>query len=498
MRSILVTVLLALSLPLFAETLISVTGSTADQLDDAGNVTLTYVVRNVTSFDMPHVSANFDLQPGFVFVGARRADCRQIIPPTWQCTLPSIAAGHAIDFDVILTPPATHGHFAVETTVSTTGTGFFSAVLARARIDLYAEHVVTTTADDGSGSLRQAIIGANADGASPSVPCRITFAIREPLPERGWYSIEPRSPLPPIEASEIVVDGQLRNSVPIEIRGTHTSSDGLVFRGRLVTLNGLSIDGFFNNGVVLSRNGSVLITNNVIGSDPGGAPVPNGLRGITVDGAAGTIRDNVLSGNARSGIFATSTLGLQILSNRITGNGASGIYVGPTVYEVNVQGNTISGNHEFAIGIDRNATRVAVRENVMLDNGAPFDIGMNGPEAGALPPGPPYIEPRPSISSAVYDAASGDTVIAIDVHPLHVYADTYTLYVFANHGVDRAGRAEAETFLGTVSTQTDSTVVFRAHADLRGQLITALTMRANPFDPTAYVSSELSDGVLVR
>jgi len=84
------------------------------------------------------------------------------------------------------------------------------------------------------------------------------------------------------------------------------------------------------------------------------------------------------------------------------------------------------------------------------------------------------------------------------VNPFHVNFDTYTLYVFANHGLDRAGRAEAETFLGTVSTQKDATVVFRTYADLRGQILTALTLRSSPFEfDTQNVSSELSDGVVV-
>ena len=233
-------------------------------------------------------------------------------------------------------------------------------------------------------------------------------------------------------------------------------------------------------------------------------PVPNGLRGITVVRGSGTIRDNVINGNSRSGIFITSQASLKILANRITNNGASGIYVGPSFGQINVQGNVISGNHDFPIGIDVSAVRVAVRDNVMFDNGAPFDIGLDGPGVHVSPLGS-RIEPPPAITSAVYDAASGDTVVTIDVNPFYVNFDTDTVYVFANHGLDRAGRAEAETFLGTVSIQRtatspkQATVVFRAHADLRGQIITALTLRSSPFDfDTQEVSSELSDGVVVR
>jgi hypothetical protein len=384
---------------------------------------------------------------------------------------------------------------------------FAAVLLAFLALPLLAQvpFVVTTTADAGPGSFRQAILDANRDCVA-GVSCRISFSIHELLPERGWYTIEPRSPLPPIDAIDIAVDARFLNGVPIELRGTYVYSDGLVFHGTLVTLNGLSIDGFFNNGVVIDQKipSGLLISNNIIGSDPSGAPVPNGLRGIAVVSGYGTIRENVINGNSRSGIFATSQTSLKILANRITNNGASGIYVGPPggipgfITQFNVQGNVISGNHDFPVGIDVRATRVAVRDNAMFDNGAPFDIGMDGPGVH-MPPAFNRIEPVPAITSAVYDAASGDTVVTIDVNPFHVDFDTYTLYVFGNQGLDRAGRAEAETFLGTVSTQKDATVVFRAHADLRGQILTALTLRSTPFDfDTQEVSSELSDGVVVR
>lgn len=168
----------------------------------------------------------------------------------------------------------------------------------------------------------------------------------------------------------------------------------------------------------------------------------------------GTIRDNTISGNARSGIFAAGLTGhTYVLDNRITNNGASGIYIGPSTHpgvidQVDVQGNTISGNHDFPIGTDSRARRVAVRDNVMFDNGAPFDIGMDGPGLQPLVSD----QPAPTIVSAVYDAVSGDTVVTIDVHPVRRNFDTWALYIYANHALDRAGRAEAETFLGSVST----------------------------------------------
>src|SRR4029079_4651760 len=165
------------------------------------------------------------------------------------------------------------------------------------------------------------------------------------------------------------------------------------------------------------------------------------------------------------------------------------------IVQVDVQGNTISGNHDFPVGTDSTVRRVAVRDNVMSGNGAPFDIGMDGPGLQPLV----FDQPATTITSAVYDAASGETVVTIDVHPVHRNFDTWALYIFANHALDRAGRAEAETFLGSVSTGGAPTVVSRRLRALRGQIVAALTERATPFEfDTQDVSTELSDGVVVK
>jgi len=501
MRSILVTVLLALSLSLFAADpppTISVTAPDVEELDANGNLVFHVAVANIATVDVADVTADFNFNGSFALVSARGADCAKVSDSGFRCTLPPIAVGKTDDFEVTFKPPITHGRLGPSIAV-TAQVPYVSTVFVSPNAMIYEPFVVTTTADDGPGSLRQAIAAANRQ-CGPGVPCRISFAIDEPVPSRGWYTIEPRSPFDPVDVGEIVIDGRYHNATPVEIRGTYALGDGLVLRGSVMTLSGLSIDGFFDNGVVIDqKNPSVFrIANNVIGSDPGGAPVPNGLRGVAVVRGTGAIEDNTIAGNARSGIFVTADLPLRIDANRITGNGASGIYVGPSNPRVDIAKNVISGNHDFPIAIDPRATLVAVRDNAMSDNGAPVDIGMDGSGAASAPPSN-LIEPAPRIATAVYDAASGDTVVTIDVNALPVHFDTFTLYVYANRALDRAGRAEAETFLGTVATKTESTVAFRVHADLRGQYVTAMTLRSSEYTEFRdEVSSELSDGVLVR
>jgi hypothetical protein len=495
MRHVVAALLFALALPLSAQEFIGLTVPDVNALDADGNLDFRVTVRNLAPGELFDISVSMSLSPGVVFVKSSGAECAAASDGI-RCTLPNMPFQAVTEFHVVAKPPADRGLFTMRILVTGHYAGLSSTASVLARAPMGSPFVVTTTADDGPGSLRQAILDANRDCVSADVSCRISFAIQEPLPERGWYTIEPLSPLPVVGAIHVVIDAKYLNGVPIELRGRHVFSDGLVFHGTFVTLNGLSIDGFFNNGVVMDGS-QFLISNDVIGSDPSGTPVPNGLRGIAVVGGDGTstIRDNLINGNSRSGIFITAPGLLTIVGNRITNNGASGIYIGPAFSrsQIDVQGNVISGNHDFAIGTDANAFRVAVRENAMFDNGAPFDIGMDGPGIRAS-----RLQPAPAITSAVYDAASGDTVVTIYVNPTDIL-DTYTLYIFANHGVDRAGRAEAEMFLGQVTTEKTATVVFRAHADLRGQILTALTLRSALFEfDTQEVSSELSDGVVVR
>src|SRR5207247_11139923 len=101
-----------------------------------------------------------------------------------------------------------------------------------------------------------------------------------------------------------------------------------------------------------------------IGTDAtGSAAAPNGLRGIGVQappqlGVGLNIVNNVISGNARSGIFAFTSSDLRISGNRIgvaagnelvpLGNGASGIYLGSST-NVQVDQNVIAFNRDVGV-----------------------------------------------------------------------------------------------------------------------------------------------------
>ena len=110
--------------------------------------------------------------------------------------------------------------------------------------------LVTSTADSGAGSLRQAILDSNAATAGANV---IDFAI----PGQGVQTIAPLSALPPITHA-VLIDGFSQpgyTGTPlIELSGNQAGPvDGLTINGSNVTVRGLDIGGFASGaGVVIS------------------------------------------------------------------------------------------------------------------------------------------------------------------------------------------------------------------------------------------------------
>ena len=145
--------------------------------------------------------------------------------------------------------------------------------LIRAQVDIvdgFGLIEVTSTADSGPGSLREAILVANlATGGSST----IDFAI----PGTGVQTIVPRSSLPEI-TKPVLIDGFSQpgysGQPEIELSGNAAvGSNGLTITGSDVTIRGLTIDGFTSGaGVLISGPAATSdwIYGNRIGTDPTG------------------------------------------------------------------------------------------------------------------------------------------------------------------------------------------------------------------------------------
>jgi hypothetical protein len=229
-----------------------------------------------------------------------------------------------------------------------------------------ATFTVTTNADAGAGSLRQAI--ADANGAAG--PDTITFNI----PGAGVHTISPLTALPTI-TGPVTIDGYTQpgssqntlavgdNAVLlIEISGASVAgqfTSGLIFNAGNSTIRGLVINRFPATGISFAFGdpGGNLISGNFIGCNSDGTTaLPNGTGGLyfnrspnnTIGGLTPAAR-NVISGNGQVGSGASAP-GIEIDGDQNTfvpGNVIQGNYIG-----VNAAGNAAIANQSPGIIID--------------------------------------------------------------------------------------------------------------------------------------------------
>jgi uncharacterized repeat protein (TIGR01451 family) len=205
---------------------------------------------------------------------------------------------------------------------------------------LLSNFPVTNTNDSGAGSLRQAIMDADAAGDGGV----ITFQI----PGSGVQTIAPMTDLPAVTAA-ITIDGTTQtgakaNTNPIdqadnaviliELSGANDSSSqtGLVLSGAGATVRGLAIDHWgvpsgFGKGVDISA-ANVTIAGNFIGTDATGETRAANLIGIQVESGATALTiggtnpadRNVVAGNItdiETGGGATGIDNLKIIGNYV-------------------------------------------------------------------------------------------------------------------------------------------------------------------------------------
>jgi hypothetical protein len=245
----------------------------------------------------------------------------------------------SIETDVALSPEAQHN---------------WSGVLAT--------FTVTNTTNSGAGSLRQAMIDANANAGADS----ITFNIAG----TGTHTIAPTSALPTITGT-LIIDATTDDSFAangnrpaIVLAGTNASllpdidglvlsstADGSVIRGLVIrdwTGDGIEIESGSANNLIVGNYLGRLTTS---GTDAGSG-AQNAGDGVHVLGANNTIGGttaadrNVISGNP--------TCGVHIEGAGATGNAVIGNYIG-----TDASGATAIGNYE-GILIQDGATNTRV------------------------------------------------------------------------------------------------------------------------------------------
>jgi hypothetical protein len=271
---------------------------------------------------------------------------------------------------------------------------------------------VTNANDSGAGSLRQAILDANAHAGADT----IFFSIGA----GGAKTITLISELPLI-TDPVTIDATSQPAYAgkpiIELNGNAAVAAGLKIMGGSSTVEGLVIDRFTDSGIILFIKGNNTIVNNYIGVSANGLiDQGNGNSGISIEqgssnnviGGLSAGTRNVISGNEANGIQILSGNGNQMLNNYIgtdalgttaIGNGSMGIRLftaGNAIGSPLGSGrNLISGNGGAGVSLEgAGATGNAVQNNyvgvdvsglVKLSNGDGIRVaGANNIVGGAF------------------------------------------------------------------------------------------------------------------
>ena len=256
-----------------------------------------------------------------------------------------------------------------------------------------ASFAVTNTNDSGAGSLRQAIIDANANLGTDTIDFNI--------PGVGPHTIQPLLALPTI-TDPVIIDGYtqpgaspntngpglgLNTTLTIELDGTNSvGAHGLNIVAGGSTVKGLVINRFTGNGIFLISGGGNVVEGNFLGTDiTGTTALGNGQHGVIVINSAGNTvggptpaARNLLSGNAFFGVqmFDDATanvvignlIGTDINGTTALGNVFDGVHIesahsnmiGGTKPE---ERNVISGNSRFGVAVVNDATGNLVQGN---------------------------------------------------------------------------------------------------------------------------------------
>jgi hypothetical protein len=388
---------------------------------------------------------------------------------------------------------------------------------------------VSSTADDGAGTLREALLQANTS-CGPTKACDIVFD----LPAGSTF--EPLTPLPRITAcGSLFINGGTTEFLadrPYELSGarvaTNGKSFGLDYRPVCeapphLHVTGLAINRFADDGITLSpfntqfyenrAYSNVLLEGVFVGTDRTGREArPNGWRGITLHSASTILSVNysILSGNGRSGLYVSNSLGTNVYACHVgsdaqgqpLGNGAAGIFLQRG--QLYVATSEIAFNNDFGIALARSTAKASLQNGNAIHHNefVGVDWGLDGPtrdsgeDAG--------IPNAPKITSATYDATTNTTIVRGTLEIGKILGERYDIRIFVNHQPNARGEYEGEVPIVSSGTNIfpHATLVYEweliHRGDVTGTILTASTGVAAYSDLPAQVTSEFSNSISLR
>lgn len=367
--------------------------------------------------------------------------------------------------------------------------------------------VVANTNDSGPGSLRQAILDANAN---PGTADAVVFNV--PASDPGFngstFTIRPLSELPVVLRAttidgatqtaftgdtnpfgpEVVLDGSLLSSGS----GLRLADDNVV-RGLVIHgFPGIAVGGSYSWDPDL-RPSNNRIEESYLGTDATGtAAIPNGagadFHGFgspSVQATGNVIRGNLISGNEFDGITLCDADRTEIVDNLIGTDRTGSAPLGNARYGIlltcagsprnRIEGNTIAWSGDTGI-LDAPDYRFGVSFTANGHQGNRFSrnsIHSNGGLGIDLLP-PPFPSGEPPFTPTPNDACDSDSggnllqnfpeITRAERDGANTIVEgflnsapnrTYTVELFSNNAADPSGAGEGQTFLTSLAVTTD-------------------------------------------
>jgi uncharacterized repeat protein (TIGR01451 family) len=196
---------------------------------------------------------------------------------------------------------------------------------------------VTNTNDSGPGSLRQALLDANAHAGKDTVSFGIATSGVQTIHVGG----DGLGALPTV-TDPVLIDGTTepgyagRPLVVLDGSGAGTDAVGLDVTAGGSTIKGLVIGGFGGDAILLETLGGDVVQGNYLGTDATGTTAVANLRGVEITSANNQVGGTSLA--SRNVIGGNRLSDVRIFSASATGNKVQGNYLGIDVTGTHVLG----------------------------------------------------------------------------------------------------------------------------------------------------------------
>ncbi len=262
------------------------------------------------------------------------------------------------------------------------GMGAPATILSSPRLTF----VVSTLAESGAGSLRDAINSANGSAGFDN----ITFSVSG--------TIMLTVPLPTI-SDTVAIDATTApgyTSTPVvQIDGAAAGGTGIIVGTPVCSVRGLAISQFAGNGILISANNTIIESNFVGTNLAGTTALGNGSTGIQVNASNCTIGGTGAAGNLSSGngvhgiapaggtsgnILRGNLIGTDVTGNSTIPNFGSGIDINNS--SNNTIGGTAAGQRNIICGNFVNGITMFSNANSNVVQGNRIGVGAGGAALG--------------------------------------------------------------------------------------------------------------------